>query len=160
VGADEARFREGVGYWTEPFASNAPRRAVSGRASAALTIGGRLSWRPYYFRADARASSTPPPWSVEKQDACFVVRDANGQALSYVYFEDEPGQALSRQAADPRRDAADRGQYRQAAGALAEARLGIIEPCQPSPAYSSFSGMRGGVTIVGAMSYTCNRPLP
>jgi hypothetical protein len=24
-------------------------------------------------------------------DACFVVRDANGQQLAYVYFEDEPG---------------------------------------------------------------------
>jgi hypothetical protein len=26
----------------------------------------------------------PPPWSVEEQDACFVVRDANGQALAYI----------------------------------------------------------------------------
>jgi hypothetical protein len=33
----------------------------------------------------------PPPWSVEEQDACFVVRDASGQALGYFYFEDEPG---------------------------------------------------------------------
>ena len=33
----------------------------------------------------------PPPWSVEEQDACFVVRDANGQQLAYVYLEDEPG---------------------------------------------------------------------
>ena len=33
----------------------------------------------------------PPPWSVEEQAACFVVRDHNGQQLAYVYFEDEPG---------------------------------------------------------------------
>jgi hypothetical protein len=33
----------------------------------------------------------PPPWSVEEQDACFCVRDHNGQQLAYVYFEDEPG---------------------------------------------------------------------
>jgi hypothetical protein len=33
----------------------------------------------------------PPPWSVEQTDACFIVRDANGQALAYVYFEEAPG---------------------------------------------------------------------
>jgi hypothetical protein len=33
----------------------------------------------------------PPPWSVEEQAACFVVGDHNGQQLTYVYFEDEPG---------------------------------------------------------------------
>jgi hypothetical protein len=28
---------------------------------------------------------------VEETDACFIVRDQNGQALAYIYFEDEPG---------------------------------------------------------------------
>jgi hypothetical protein len=32
-----------------------------------------------------------PPWSVEETDACFIVSNADRQALAYVYFEDEPG---------------------------------------------------------------------
>jgi hypothetical protein len=32
-----------------------------------------------------------PTWSVEELDACYVVRDHDGQRLAYVYFEDEPG---------------------------------------------------------------------
>jgi hypothetical protein len=33
----------------------------------------------------------PPPWTVEEaNNACFIVKDANGFAVSYVYFEDEP----------------------------------------------------------------------
>jgi hypothetical protein len=32
-----------------------------------------------------------PPWDLEDNGACFIVRDANGQALSYVYYENEPG---------------------------------------------------------------------
>ena len=34
----------------------------------------------------------PPPWIVDEQDnACFIVKDATGQALGYFYFQDEPG---------------------------------------------------------------------
>jgi hypothetical protein len=32
-----------------------------------------------------------PPWSVEETEVCYIVRDANGQALASVYFEEEPG---------------------------------------------------------------------
>ena len=31
----------------------------------------------------------PEPWFVEELDACFVVKDLNGQALAYMYFEKE-----------------------------------------------------------------------
>ena len=42
----------------------------------------------------------PPPWTVEDPDPtldrqCFIVRDANGQALAYVYCEDEPGRSAA-----------------------------------------------------------------
>jgi hypothetical protein len=33
----------------------------------------------------------PPAWSAEVPPNCFIVRDANGQALSYIYYESEPG---------------------------------------------------------------------
>jgi hypothetical protein len=38
----------------------------------------------------------PPPWSVEGPDPelqqqCFILRVGKGQALAYVYFEEEPG---------------------------------------------------------------------
>ena len=33
----------------------------------------------------------PQPWSVEEQSACYVVGDRDGQALAFIYFEDEPG---------------------------------------------------------------------
>ena len=34
-----------------------------------------------------RAAS--PPWTVDEHAVSFIVRDANGQALAYVYFEGE-----------------------------------------------------------------------
>ena len=32
-------------------------------------------------------------------NVCFIVRDANGQAFAYVYFEEEPGRRSSKTAA-------------------------------------------------------------
>jgi hypothetical protein len=50
-----------------------------------LMIGATAVSTGYRFR---------PPWSVEEQDGCFVVRDNNGKVLSRVYFADEPGRRL------------------------------------------------------------------
>ena len=33
----------------------------------------------------------PPPWSVEDNGSCFIVRDHNGLALAYSYYEVDPG---------------------------------------------------------------------
>jgi hypothetical protein len=44
-----------------------------------------------------------PPWSAEVTPSCFIVRDANGQALTHIYYESEPSR---RSAAKVRRIAA------------------------------------------------------
>ena len=33
----------------------------------------------------------PAPWSAEVQPNYYVVRDANGQQIAYIYYECEPG---------------------------------------------------------------------
>jgi hypothetical protein len=41
----------------------------------------------------------PPPWSIDDPDTklgqtWYIVRDANGHALAYVYFDDESGRRI------------------------------------------------------------------
>jgi hypothetical protein len=73
----------------------------------------------------------PPPWSIDDPDvklgqACFIVRDANGHALAYVYFNDEPAHLLTRDEA--RRNC---GEHYEAAGAFTgERKLATIGACQ------------------------------
>ena len=43
-------------------------------------------------KRDGERRRFPPPWDIEEANAaCFIVKDNNGQALAYVYFEQEPG---------------------------------------------------------------------
>jgi hypothetical protein len=37
----------------------------------------------------------PPPWSIEDRQESFIVKDANGQQLASVYFENEPQRQMS-----------------------------------------------------------------
>jgi hypothetical protein len=65
----------------------------------------------------------PPPWSVEERQACFIVKDGNGQALAHVYFEEEPGQR-----------SAENLMSRDEAGALALNIAKLPELLRPSDA--------------------------
>ena len=37
----------------------------------------------------------PPPWSIEERQESFIVKDANGQQIAYLYYEDEPQRQMS-----------------------------------------------------------------
>ena len=72
----------------------------------------------------------PPPWSIDEHEECFIVRDASGQALAYVYFVeqaaiiDQIGGAphLLRDLGQPPLDAVDGGREPM--------RFGQSEQCQ------------------------------
>jgi hypothetical protein len=36
-----------------------------------------------------------PPWQVDEATESFCIRDAKGQALAYVYFENETGRRMA-----------------------------------------------------------------
>ena len=61
-----------------------------------LTLGTR--WRGHSGRIGLLSTgfslalnALPSPWSAEVTPNCFIVRDADGQQLAYVYYESEPG---------------------------------------------------------------------
>ena len=73
-----------------PSRSNNPsklHRQLRGRILRALN----LSAYPSLIFDGCEAAAFPPPRSVEDTPACFIVRDSAGQALSYVYYEEESG---------------------------------------------------------------------
>jgi hypothetical protein len=53
----------------------------------------------------------PPPWTVEETPPCFIVRNSNEQALTFVYCEDEPGRRTTGKLLTP--DEARRIAYRR-----------------------------------------------
>jgi hypothetical protein len=56
---------------------------------------------------DMPTAARTPPWSIVENPESFVIIDATGQALGYLYFEDEAGPAANHEAIDPGRSVAD-----------------------------------------------------
>jgi hypothetical protein len=58
----------------------------------------KFSWKPP--KPAKPPSHFPSPWTVENPNtqfgrSCFIVHDANGQALAHVYCVDEPGRGTA-----------------------------------------------------------------
>ena len=67
-----------------------PRRASAGLAQGAVNTGAaRAIMKPCPQRR------FPSPRSIEERQESFIVKDANGQELAYLYFENEPGRRSS-----------------------------------------------------------------
>jgi hypothetical protein len=61
----------------------------------------------------------PPPWSVEEQDACFVVVDRSGPKARVHLFRGRAGPAIGGQVAHEGRGAEDCGQHGEVAAVVA-----------------------------------------
>jgi hypothetical protein len=68
----------------------------------------------------------PPPWSIEEQPACFVVRDHSGQKLAYVYFENEPGRRTAAKLEGPMTSEAE-AKFLKEFGPRRDAMLGRLQ---------------------------------
>ena len=72
-------------------------RFVPGSASAAFDAGRCHRTAALYDWGMPSPRRFPPPWSIEEREESFIVKDANGQQLAYLYFEDEPQRQMSMQ---------------------------------------------------------------
>jgi len=71
---------------------------LNGRRSVSSPIVKALGLRKAYVLEstsigcdNVRSTSHPNPWFVEETAACFAVRDCNGQVVTCIYFEVDPG---------------------------------------------------------------------
>jgi hypothetical protein len=90
-------IREALGIESDDVVNYCfPTKWPTDRERRARYIGEWFKNRSTLPRLVTEARRLPPPWTAEEPDPqldrqCFIVCDANGHALAYVYFEEEPG---------------------------------------------------------------------
>ncbi len=45
--------------------------------------------------AEVKSRRFPAPWTIDEQTESFIVKDATGHPIAYIYFEDEPQRQMS-----------------------------------------------------------------
>src|SRR6516162_4431225 len=67
-------------------------RGASGKARGRRGLGREAMGAAAAPKIMPETRRFPPPWTFEDHNhACFIVKDANGLAVAYVYYEEEPG---------------------------------------------------------------------
>ena len=93
----DRRMCAGIGAIEPPAAPLSEGLAASGQdITSSLTkscaaMEGRKGMPP-----ETTSRRFPPPWTIDEATESFCIRDANGRALAFVYFEEEPGRRAAR----------------------------------------------------------------
>ena len=66
---------------------------VIGRGSCPIRVHRGIGIKVRSERTMVNTRRFPPPWSADKIPGGYVVRDANGQALAYIYSRDNEDEA-------------------------------------------------------------------
>jgi hypothetical protein len=77
---------------SEPNVSGA-RYGDEGKAVGSVLPTALLIFEPLSFMPTRRF---PPPWTAEETSACFLLRDADGEVLAYVYCEEMAARLLTK----------------------------------------------------------------
>ena len=78
---------------------------------------------------DAKAMTQrrfPAPWSAELQPNYYVIRDADGQQIAYIYYSNDPDRRSAAKLLTKDEARRDLDEHRQAAGAIAEALIAVL----------------------------------